>query len=71
MKNSKDDQSILYMQIQWLSSSAEDHEQVGCADPASIGTYPFLLALAQSNTLCMAVTPSLPRGTMSPPVITA
>ena len=32
-------------------------------------TYLFLLVLAQSNTLCMAVTPSLPRGTTSPVMI--
>lgn len=42
-----------------------------CIPQFSTFTHPFLLALAQSNTLWMAVTPSLPRGTMSPPVITA
>ena len=32
---------------------------------------PFLLLDAQSNTLCIAVTPSLPIGAISPPVIIA
>lgn len=33
--------------------------------------YPWRLVLAQSNTLCMAVTPSRPIGATSPPVIMA
>ena len=33
--------------------------------------HPLLLLWAQSNTLCMAVTPSFPIGTTSPPVIMA
>lgn len=33
--------------------------------------HPLLLVWAQSNTLCMAVTPSFPIGTTSPPVIMA
>ena len=32
-------------------------------------SYPLLEVWAQSNTLCMAVTPSFPIGTISPPVI--
>ena len=36
-----------------------------------VSTYPLLLVLAQSKTLCMAVTPSLPIGAISPPVIIA
>lgn len=34
-------------------------------------TYPRRLVFAQSNTLCMAVTPSRPMGATSPPVMIA
>ena len=37
----------------------------------AILSYPLLLVEAQSNNLCIALTPSLPMGATSPPVIMA